>query len=170
MWSRRRLYVLLFAVPALLVSVIAAALMVAGAAGVLWLFVFGDNPWPPVADAVLGAVIFLGGGGVWVALLYAAYALGKQQEARPTLNTRHVAFAIGATILLAAVIGARMMQLDVGRTRSDDLVCADLCRADGFAGSGMPPQDSGDRTCSCYDGQGGEARRIPLAQVAPGNR
>jgi hypothetical protein len=160
--KRRHAYVLLFAVPALLASIVAAALMLAAAAGFLWLFVLGDNPWPHAAGTGLGMVFILGGAGLWVGLLAIAFAVGKRQEFRPTLNTAHVVLAIGMTVLLAAAIGMRMMGLNVFGTRSDSLVCADLCRAEGFAASGTPPQNSGDRTCSCYDGQGQEAKRIPL--------
>jgi len=162
--------VLLFGVPALLASIIAAAVMLAASAGVLWLFVFGDNPWPPVADTLLGTVFVLSGVGLWAALLSVAYAVGRRQEAQATLNTRHLALSIGATVVLVAVIVVRFMGLNIVGTRSDDIVCADFCRAEGFAGSGMPPKDSGDRTCSCYDGQGRVARQVPLSELAPENR
>lgn len=55
-----------------------AGLMVigGGAAGIAWLFLFGDNPWPGWAEpvilaiGVLGALIFAwrGGRSVWLAL------------------------------------------------------------------------------------------------------
>lgn len=160
---RRHLYVLLFAAPALLVSIIAGAAMLAASAGVLWLFVLGDNPWPPMADRLLGAVFFVGGTALCVALLFVAYTVGKQQEAQPTFNTGHVAISIGATLVLATVIAARLTGL--GRSAGDSEVCSNLCRAEGFAASGTPPRDSGDRTCSCYDAQGRETRRIPPPEV-----
>jgi hypothetical protein len=160
--KRRHLYVLLFAAPALLLSVITAAMAVAALAGLLWLFVFGDNPWPPAASTLLGAVFLLGSAGLWLAQLAAAFAVGKRQESRPSLNLKHVALSIGATVILLAVIMARLTGLSLPGGKSDSLTCADLCQAEGFAGSGMPPQNSGDRTCSCYDAEGREARRIPL--------
>lgn len=49
MLKRRQLYILLmFAVPALLAPVVAAALMLAVVAGALWLLLLGDDPWPPL--------------------------------------------------------------------------------------------------------------------------
>ena len=54
--KRRYLYVLIFGVPALLVSVIISFLLFGAAAGVLWIFVFGDNPWPAFAGKMLTAV------------------------------------------------------------------------------------------------------------------
>ncbi|MGE4054088.1 MAG: hypothetical protein AB7F99_04750, partial [Vicinamibacterales bacterium] len=163
MLKRRYLYVLIFAVPALLVALIGAATMVAAVAGGLWIWAFGDNPWPPVADTILGTVLVVSGGGIWLLLLSLAYMLGKEQESRPALNMRHVAISVGATAVLAALIAIRVTGVSLTGERSDSLVCSDFCQAEGFAGSGMPPADSGDRTCSCYDAQGQEARRIDLS-------
>ena len=165
MRQRRYLYVLLFALPALLVSTIAGTMILAASAGVLWLFVLGDNPWPPAADALLGAVFIAGSAALWAALLFVAYTVGKQQEARPTFNTGHVALSIGATIVLVAVIAMRLTGLGGSAGLGDSEVCADLCRAQGFAASGTPARDSGNRTCSCYDAQGRETRRVPLPKV-----
>jgi hypothetical protein len=164
--KRRHLYVLLFAVPALLASTIAAAAMLAAAAGALWLFLLGDNPWPPIVNSLLGAVFILGGAALWLALLAIAWAVGKRQENRPRLNTAHVALAIGTTAVLAAVVVGRLTGRNFSGSRSDSLVCADLCRAKGFTGSGMPPSNTGDRTCLCYDAQGREAERIDLSAAA----
>lgn len=165
MLKRRHLYVLLFAAPALLASIIAVALMLAVSAGALWLFLLGDNPWPPLASTLLGVVFFLGGAVLWLALLRAAWAVGKRQEGRPTLSIAHVALALGATAALGALVGGHVTGKPVWRARSDSLVCADACRAEGFTGSGMPPTKSGDRTCRCYDGQGKEAKRLDLSAV-----
>jgi len=168
--ARRHIYVLLFALPALLVSIIAAGLMLAASAGFLWLFVLGDDPWPAAADTVLGSVFILGSAGLWLGMLSVAYFVGKRQESRPALNIAHVVISIGATVVLASVIVVRLLAPHGFGPRSDSLVCADFCRAEGFAASGTPPQNSGDRTCSCYDAQGREARRVPLSEAAVGKR
>ena len=161
--KRRHLYVLLFAVPTLLASVITAAVLLAAAAGALWLFVFGDDPWPAAASSFLGISFAVAAAAVWLALLMAAYAEGSREEGKPSLNAGHVALSIGSTVVLGAFIATRLLGVSFpGGTQSDTVRCADLCRAEGFAGSGMPPRDSGDRTCSCYDAQGREARRITL--------
>jgi hypothetical protein len=163
--KRRYLYVLLFAVPALFAALIATAMMVAASAGLLWLFVLGDDPWPPVANTLLGGVAVLCGAATWLALLSVAYAIGKLQERRAGLNTGHVALAIGATVVLGAVIAARLTGLSLSGTRSDSLAWLDLCLAEGFSASSMPSRDSGDRTCICLDSQGREVRRVPLLEV-----
>ena len=143
--------------------------MLAASAGALWLFVFGDNPWPAVANTLLGAVFVVGSGGLWMGLLAVAYTVGKQQEMRSTLNAGHVALSVGVTMVLAVVIVVRLMGLSVFGVRSNSLVCADLCQAEGFAASGMPPENSGERTCSCYDAQGREVRRILLSERTSSN-
>lgn len=163
MVKRRHLYVLLFAVPSFLAALIGAAMTMAAAAGGLWVFVFGDNPWPPVADTILGTVLVVSGGAISLLLLSVAYALGKQQEGRPSLNMGHVALSLVATAALVALIAIRMSGVSLTGERGDTLLCSEFCQAEGFAGSGMPPADSGDRTCSCFDAQGQESRRINLS-------
>jgi len=162
MINRRHVYVLLFAVPAVLVSIIAAALMLAASAGALWLFVYGDDPWPDTANVLLGAIFLLVAAALWLALLFVAYMVGRQQEGEQSLNKGHVALSLGATVVLAVIIIVRVAGLNVAGAQSDSVVCADLCRSQGFTASGLPPRDSGDRTCSCYDAQGQEMRRVTL--------
>jgi hypothetical protein len=142
--------------------------MLAASAGVLWLFVYGDNPWPPVTSTFLGMLFVLGGAGLWLALLSVAYMVGRQQEVRPTINIGHVALSIGATIVLLGMIVVRVAGVNIFRTESDSLVCADFCRAAGFAASGTSPRNADDRTCGCYDAQGREVRQVPLSELSPG--
>lgn len=155
----------MFAVPALLASIVAAAMLLAASAGLLWVFVFGDDPWPREADMFL-TVTFVGGGlALWMGLLAAAYAFGKTEEAQPVLNRGHMWLSAGLTAGLAGLMASRVWGVGSLGPGSDTQVCTDYCLAEGFAASGMPPRDSGDRTCSCYDDQGKEARRIQLADI-----
>ena len=123
MINRRHVYVLLFAVPALLVSIIAAALMLAASAGALWLFVYGDDPWPNTANVLLGAIFFLAAAALWLALLFVAYMVGRQQEGEQSLNKGHVALSLGATVVLAVIIIVRVAGLNVAGAQSDSVVC-----------------------------------------------
>jgi len=164
MRKRRYLYVFLFAAPTFLLSVIAGALLLGASAGVLWLFVFGDNPWPSEADTLLTAVFVLGGAAFWIAQLSVAYAVGKREEAKPSLNRTHVLISVGATVALAVLIAVRLSGVGF-RERPDSLICADHCLAAGASGSGMPPRDSGDRTCSCYDAEGRVITSIQLQDI-----
>jgi len=165
MRKRRYLYVLLFAAPTFLLAVIAGAMLLGASAGVLWLFVLGDNPWPSEVDTLLTTVFVLGGAAFWIAQLSVAYAVGKREETKASLNKTHVLISIGATVALAVLIVLRLSGVGFG-DRPDSLVCADYCLAvAGSAGSGMPPRDSGDRTCSCYDAEGRVVTSIQLQDI-----
>ena len=97
MRKRRYLYVLLFAAPTFLLALIAGAMLLGASAGVLWLFVFGDDPWPSEADTLLTGVFVLGTAAFWIAQLSVAYAVGKreetkrisEQDARADIRRRH---------------------------------------------------------------------------------
>ena len=162
--KRRFVYLLMFAAPTFLLSVVGAAVAAGLAVGVLWLFVFGDSPWPSWTDTAIPAAVLAVAAVLWVGQLAVAFFVGKQQERRPTLNRRHVALALGSTILLLVLIGARVMNVGTGPA-SDTGQCADFCTARGFAGSGMPPRNSGDRTCTCYDAQGRPALSMSLDSI-----
>lgn len=69
--KRRYLYVLLFGVPALLASIIISFLLFGAAAGILWIFVLGDNPWPSSTDNMLTAMFVLACVMLWVAFMSA---------------------------------------------------------------------------------------------------
>jgi len=170
MLKRRHLYVVLFAFPAFLVSGIAAASLLAASAGALWLYVFGDNPWPAGAGTLLGAVFVLSGTLLWLALLAAAYMVGKREEARPALNRAHVALSAGVTIVLLALIGIRVASVKFAGAQSEEISCADYCRNEGYSASGTSPRNDAERFCSCYDSQGREARHRLLSEMARGSR
>ena len=165
MRKRRYLYVLIFAAPTFLISVIAGGMLLGAVAGALWLFVFGDDPWPTAADTLLTSVFVLSCVTFWIAQLSIAYAVGKREEAKPALNRTHVLLSVGSTVVLAVLIALRLSGLGLG-DRPDSLVCADHCLAVGAAGSGMPPRDSGDRTCSCYDAEGRVITSISLQDIS----
>ena len=167
---RRYLYLLMFGVPALLASLMMAVAVLGTAAGVLWLLVYGDDPWPARVNTALIAlfaftcVVALSG---W---LYVAYATGRKEEASSALNGKHVAMAAGATVLLVLLIAAHQWGVGNIGVPSDSVACSDFCRSQGYAASGMPPRDSGVGSCSCYDAQGRESIRVPSAGVSPAAR
>ncbi len=160
--QRRYLYVLMFSVPALLASLMMAVAVLGTAAGVLWLLVYGDDPWPASVNTALIALFAFTCVVALLGCLYIAYASGRKQEASPALNRKHVALAAGATVMLIVVIAAHQWGVGNIGTPSDGALCSDLCRTKGYAGSGMPPRNSGVRTCSCFDAQGREALKLPL--------
>jgi hypothetical protein len=135
-------------------------LLFGAAAGVLWIFVYGDDPWPSAAGNALTAMLVLTCVTLWAVFLSVAYVAGKRQEAHATLNARHVMASLGATaLLLALVVSHQWREGNIG-AQSDDVLCAVFCHGWGFAGSGMPPRDAGAATC--IDAQGREAVKVPM--------
>ena len=166
--KRRYVYVLLFGLPALLAALVVSLLLFGAAAGALWIFVLGDNPWPASAGSVLVGLMAVVCVALWLGLLSFAYAAGKLQEAQPALNPRHVLASVAATALLVLVVAAQQWGVGNLGAKSDSVQCADFCKAKGFMASGMPPRDSGLATCSCYDARGHEAVKVPMAEAAAG--
>jgi len=87
--KRRYLYLLFFSVPIVLASAIVAFAVFGAAAGILWLFLAGDNPWPPAANILLGAVFVLAFAASALAFTSWAYAVGQQEETAAALNVKH---------------------------------------------------------------------------------
>ena len=164
--KKRYLYALIFAIPGLLWALLLSALLFAVTAGALWLFVFGDSPWPDWTNTALPiafAVVFIA---LWCVAIAAGYWFGKGSEARPGIPARHLWYALAATLLPIGLV--LLQQFSVGSLgpKSDSLICSDYCQEQGYAGSSLPSRDSGDRTCSCL-GRFGEAEvTIPLERLS----
>jgi hypothetical protein len=164
---RRYAYVLLFAVPALLAAAIVAVVVGATAAGGMWLFVFGDNPWPASAGTALTVLFLVVAVATWAGLLAVAYAFGKKQEDRAKSVLRPAAAAVGAMVILGLLVVLQQWRVGNLGPKSVDMLCSDYCREKGFSASATSPQDLGDVTCSCFDLQGHEAVKVPIGQVTP---
>jgi hypothetical protein len=160
--KKRYIYSLLFGLPGLLIAGIIAIVFFAGLAGILWIYVLGDDPWPAWVEGALSALFVLAVLFLWFAIMLIGFFVGKQLEKDPALNRNHVLISIGLTVLLALLMVLHQWSAgSLGRT-TDSLLCSDFCVQHGFSGSGIPSGISGDRTCSCYDSSGDEALRIPL--------
>jgi hypothetical protein len=159
-------YVLLFSVPALLAAFIVAVLLFGATAGVLWIFVFGDDPWPAAVGHVLPAIFVLVCAALWAAFMSVAYLTGKGREGQSAPGARHVLVSVAVTALL--VLLAVLHQWSVGNigTQSDGTLCSRYCLSKGYTASSMPPRNSGMALCSCLDGQGREAVTLPIESVA----
>jgi hypothetical protein len=166
--KRPHLYLLLFGVPALVAALLAGFAVLAAAAGVLWLFVYGDDPWPQPAEASLVALFASVSLAVWAVLLRRAYLAGEQDEraGTPLKPGRLAATAAGATALLLALVGLHQWRVGNIGPVPDSVVCSDFCTARGFAGSSMPPRDAGTPTCTCLDDGGGNALTVPMQDAS----
>ena len=161
--KKRNLYVLLFSLPALLASFIVSFFIFGVFAGVLWLFVLGDDSWPSSVDSVLVTLFVVSVCGLWLASMVAAYSFGKKLEAHLSLNSNHVIISLGSTVFLALVIAFHQWGVGNIGAKSDSVLCSEYCLTEGYNSSGMPPRDTGDKTCFCYDAQGREAKSKNLS-------
>jgi hypothetical protein len=163
--KKRYLYALLWGLPGFFVAVIATMFALGGIAGMLWLFAFGDDPWPSSTGPILatmGFVIFLLS---WIGLAWLGYRLGKRLEPDPSVNRSHILLSVGLTVLFVVLILGQQFSVGNLGPKSDSVLCSEYCYQRGYSGSGMPPADSGERTCSCYDAFGNEAIKIPLESI-----
>jgi hypothetical protein len=165
--KKRYLYTLLFGIPGFFIAGIISLFMFGASLGVLWLFVFGDNPWPVPTDKVLSILLVLTFLILWIALIVLGYMIGKRLEADSALNRKHVLLSAGLTAMFILFIILQQWSVENIGPKSDSMLCGDYCAAQGYSGSGMPPQISGDRTCTCYDNSGNEVIQIPLDTITP---
>ena len=165
--KKRYLYALLFGIPGLFVSGIVTLFIFGALLGILWIYVFGDNPWPSSAETTLSSLLVLTFLILWITSITVGFLVGKRLEKDPRLNRGHILLSSGLTILFILFIA--IQQLNVGNLgpKSDSVVCSDFCSLKGYSGSGMSQQNSGDRSCSCYDNLGREVLKVPLDSITP---
>jgi hypothetical protein len=105
--------------------------------------------------------------GLWIGSIFMGYLVGRRLEPNPVLNRSHILISAGLTIVFILLIVFYQWRIgNIGPT-SDSVLCSEFCTRHGYSGSGMPPEASGIRMCSCYDDSGSEALRIPLDHIAP---
>ena len=165
--KKRYLYTLLFGIPGLFIAGMTSIFLFGAFAGVLWIYVFGDNPWPSYAEQLLSIVFVVTVLTLWITSAALGYVVGKRLEKDPALNRNHVLISAGLTALFLLLI--LFQQWSVGNLgpKSDTVLCSEFCARHGYSGSGMPPQNTGDRICSCFDDAGNEALTVPLDAIDP---
>ena len=157
--NKRYLYSLLIGLPGFFVALIITFMIVAAAAGFLWVAVYGDNPWPDFAKTVLGTIAVITFLTTWSALIIGGFNIGKKLEKAPDsshgLNKNHILISVGATAL--TILFVVLYQLRVGNIgpKSDSLQCSEFCIARGYSVSELAPRESGARLCRCL-GNGGQ--------------
>ena len=165
--KRRYLYALLFGLPGLFVAGIISIILFGALAGILWIYVFGDTRWPFHAEGLLSIVFVLTVLAIWIGSITLGYIVGKRRENDPVLNRKHVLISVGLTLMFLLLILFQQWSVGSLGPKSDAVLCSDFCTQHGYAGSGMPPVSSGERTCSCYDHSGNEVLIIPLDPINP---
>ena len=165
--KKRYLYILLFGVPGLFVAGLSSILVFAAFTGILWLYVFGDNSWPASTETILSTLFVVVFGVLWVGIIALGYLVGKKLERDPSLNRNHILISAGLTLMFILLMVFQQWSVGNLGPNSDTVLCSEFCTQHGYSGSGMPPQNSGDRTCSCYNSSGSEALKVPLDHITP---
>lgn len=137
--------IVLIAVPCFLLSVLPALFLTGVAAGFLWLFVYGDNPWPILADVVVISTLLLS----WIligTLLTAALAR------HPAVRRLTTGKLIAATAIMSlAAIGAILLhQWSIGNLDPPH-PCIAQCREAGYSSSFREIDERGRETCTCVE-------------------
>jgi len=102
--KRRYLYCLLVGVPGLVVCLLITYVYFGVAAGVLWIFIYRDNPWPVWSGKVVPVIFVLDFLAIWLPFLLIGFIIGKRLEQSPALNKMHVLISAGLTILFILFI------------------------------------------------------------------
>lgn len=162
---KRFIYTLLFLFPGLFVSLLVTLAMFGAAYGVLWIYAFGDSTWPAWtgwAIPVLMAIVFFS---LWMSVMVAGYVVGKNLEAEPGFDIRHVWLSLAATLLPIGF--ALLHQLSIGNLgpKSDGQRCSEYCSVLGYQTSGTTPQHSGEQICSCLGRYGEVIITVSIAEL-----
>jgi len=166
--QKRYLYAILFGIPGFFVTALLTAVLLGAAAGFLWLFVFGDSPWPETTQTLLpvaALAVFLA---IWAGVVIRGYRYGKGREDGRPVERRHLLIAAGATLMPIVIVILHQYRVGNLGPPSDGERCRDYCKEQGYAQSGMPARDSGDRSCICYDKKGREVLKEPLDELPAG--
>lgn len=91
-------YPLLFLLPSAMAAAAVALLVVAVGSGVLWIFVFGDDPWPSAANTALTSAAACTAIVTFVWLLTLTYRTGKRRESAGGLHRSHALLALGLSV------------------------------------------------------------------------
>lgn len=97
--TRRYLYSLLVGVPGLVVCLLITYIYFGVAGGVLWIFIYRDNPWPVWTGKVVPVIFALDFLTIWLPFPLIGFIFGKRLEQSPALNKMHVLISAGLTIL-----------------------------------------------------------------------
>jgi hypothetical protein len=165
--KKRYIYSFLFGAPGFFVSLILSFIIFGATTGFLWIYVFGDNHWPLSTEKGLPLLFVLTFLVLWIAFITVGFITGKNLEENSDFNKKHIMFSVGLTI--APIFLIVLHQLSVGNIgpKSDNMLCSDFCSQNGYSASGMPPKNSGERSCICFDDSGNEIMRVPIDSIVP---
>ncbi len=163
--KNRYLYSILFGIPGIVIAFIVSTMFLGAFAGLLWLFVFGDDSWPEYSQTLMAVVFCITYVFVLAIIVATGYRVGRRNEQLPTHHLRHILISGAATVILIIII--LLHQLGVGNIGPESVSqrCGNYCSERGYQGSGMPPRDSGEMVCMCYGQDGREVVRVLLGDI-----
>lgn len=166
--KKRVIYSILFGIPGLIAAGITTLLFSGMILGVLWLFVFGDNPWPSIIDTILPVLLILVFLASWAAFIVLGYLIGKQLEPNPTMNKSHIVISLSITLI--AILFIVLYQFSLGNIgpQPDSVRCSDYCSENGYSASSLSPQNAGPQICSCLDNAGEVIMTVSIDKIEPG--
>src|SRR5215213_5067053 len=97
--KKRYLYALLFGLPGFFVAGIISLFVFGALVGFLWLFVFGDDPWPSSSERILSILLVLTFLILWIGSIALGYYAGRRLEQNPAWNQNHILLSAGLTLL-----------------------------------------------------------------------
>ncbi len=100
----RYAYPLLFLVPIALAAALAAVLIAGAGAGIMWMFIYGDDVWPSSANMTIMVVAVTVCILVFSSLVALCYSVGKAYETRGGLRRAQVLTAIGLSVGLPLLV------------------------------------------------------------------
>jgi hypothetical protein len=124
----RHSYPLLFLLPSAMLAAGVLVFVAAAGAGVLWIYVYGDNEWPASARSALMWLASICAASSFLALIAASYRFGKAREASGGVSRSHMRWALGLSLGLPLL--ALLHQWQVGN----------------LGNSSMPPNSSSKPT------------------------
>lgn len=87
-----------------MLAFVAAFVVAAAAAGVLWIFVYGDGAWPESANTMVMVLAVAASALIFFALVAASYSFGKEREASGGLSRTHVFTALAVSVALPLLV------------------------------------------------------------------
>lgn len=100
----RHSYLLLFLLTSAMIAFLAAFVIAAAGAGILWIFVYGDNSWPESANTALMVLVATASVLTFATLVALSYSFGKDQETRGGLRRSHMVSSLGVSIGLPLLV------------------------------------------------------------------
>jgi hypothetical protein len=107
---------------------------------------------------------------LWIAFITIGYIIGKNLEHEPDVNRKHIVVSLILTFTPFLLIVIHQVRVGNIGPKSDSILCSDFCSQNGYLASAIPPTNSGQEVCGCYDDFGNEALKVPISDIVPNKK